>query len=183
MRRRTVSPIRQKFALLNSKENFRDLESARFQRLSPTIGRFFEAQQVVGRNASVKKRPSPSIRPGIFWSNRADMARRVGSSPASSSRRRSPHIHAAPRGQARDAALRRPPTGGGGQHHEGLPDRFVEAGGADLLEIDRVPLAQEREFFADGLSGGPIVAECLDPRLGCPPNRRAVCLMMEMADA
>ena len=98
-------------------------------------------------------------------------------------KQRSPHVHAAPRGQARDAALRRPPTGGGGQHREGLPDRVVEAGGADLLEIDRVPLAQEREFFADGLSGGPIVAECLDRRLGCPPNRRPVPFMLEIADA
>ncbi len=53
----------------------------------------------------------------------------------------------------------------------------------DLFEIDRVPLAQEREFFADGLSGGPIVAECLDRRLGCPLNRQAVCFMLEMADA
>ena len=53
--------------------------------------------------------------------------------------------------------------------------------GADLLDIDRVPLAQEREFFADGLSGGPIVAECLHRRLGCPPNRRAVCFTLEMA--
>jgi hypothetical protein len=60
---------------------------------------------------------------------------------------------------------------------------FGADGGADLLEIDRVPVAQEREFFADGPSGGPIVAECLDRRLRCPPNRRAVRFMLEMADA
>ena len=41
-------------------------------------------------------------------------------------------------------------------------------GAADRLEIDRVPLAQECELFVDGLSGSPIVAECLDRRLGCP---------------
>jgi hypothetical protein len=40
-RRRTVSPIRQKFALLNSKENFADSESAGLQQLSASIGRIF----------------------------------------------------------------------------------------------------------------------------------------------
>ena len=39
-RRRTVSPIRQKFALLNSKDNFADSEFLALQRLSRSIGRF-----------------------------------------------------------------------------------------------------------------------------------------------
>ena len=39
-RRRTVFPIRQKFALLNSKGNFGDPRFARFQQLSASIGRF-----------------------------------------------------------------------------------------------------------------------------------------------
>src|SRR5207244_640831 len=39
-RQRTDSLIRQKFELLNSKANFVDFESARFQGLSTSIGRF-----------------------------------------------------------------------------------------------------------------------------------------------
>jgi hypothetical protein len=39
-RRRTVSAIRQQFALLISKENFVESDSARFQELSTSIGRF-----------------------------------------------------------------------------------------------------------------------------------------------
>jgi hypothetical protein len=39
--RRTVSPIRQKVALLIPNRNFDDLRFARFQRLSTSIGRFF----------------------------------------------------------------------------------------------------------------------------------------------
>jgi len=39
---RTVSAIRQKFALLISKVNFDDPRFARFQRLSASIGRFIE---------------------------------------------------------------------------------------------------------------------------------------------
>src|SRR5260221_4730691 len=39
-RRRTASPIRQKFSLLISKGNFGDSKSPRFQRLSASIGRF-----------------------------------------------------------------------------------------------------------------------------------------------
>jgi hypothetical protein len=38
---KTHFPIRQKFALLNSKENFSDSEIPRFQLLSTRIGRFF----------------------------------------------------------------------------------------------------------------------------------------------
>jgi hypothetical protein len=56
----TVSPIRQKFALLISNGNFADSKSARFQRLSASIDRFF---QVVGRDSvvgSAAKRPSAS---------------------------------------------------------------------------------------------------------------------------
>ena len=34
------------------------------------------------------------------------------------------------------------------QHGEGLPDLVVEAGLADLVEIDRVGLAQDVELFA-----------------------------------
>jgi len=41
-RRRTVSSIRQKFALLISNRNFDDLRFARFQRLSTSIGRLLE---------------------------------------------------------------------------------------------------------------------------------------------
>lgn len=40
MRRSTVFPVRQKFALFNSNGNFADSESARFQQLSASIGRF-----------------------------------------------------------------------------------------------------------------------------------------------
>src|SRR5258708_30681942 len=39
------------------------------------------------------------------------------------------------------------------QYGEGLPDRVVEAGGADLLEIDRVGLAQDVELLAGDLAG------------------------------
>jgi hypothetical protein len=52
----TVRPIRQKIALLNSKENFRDLESARFQRLSPTIGRFFEFVEKGGHSTAQQRK-------------------------------------------------------------------------------------------------------------------------------
>jgi hypothetical protein len=41
---KTVSPVRQKFALLISKGNFVDSESTRFQQLSTLIGRFFASQ-------------------------------------------------------------------------------------------------------------------------------------------
>jgi len=40
-RERTVSPIRQKFALLISNTNFDDLRFSWLQRLSTSIGRFF----------------------------------------------------------------------------------------------------------------------------------------------
>src|SRR4051794_4905598 len=41
-RRRTVSPIRQKFAPLNSKANFDDSKFARVRSLSLSIGRFLK---------------------------------------------------------------------------------------------------------------------------------------------
>lgn len=44
-RRRTVSPIPQKFALLNSKEKFADSESARFHPLSVSIDRFLSFRE------------------------------------------------------------------------------------------------------------------------------------------
>ena len=59
----------------------------------------------------------------------------------------------------------------------------MEAGGSDFPEIVRIPLAREREFVANGLSGGPIVAERLDRRLDWLPNGREVSFMLEMADA
>ena len=39
------------------------------------------------------------------------------------------------------------------QHGEGLPDGVVEAGLADLVEIDRVGLAQDFELFAGDAAG------------------------------
>jgi nicotinate-nucleotide pyrophosphorylase len=52
-----VSPIRQKCALLISKENFVDLDFARFQRLSPAIGRFFSAcRRLIDTRSSEKDR-------------------------------------------------------------------------------------------------------------------------------
>ena len=39
------------------------------------------------------------------------------------------------------------------QHREGLPDLIVEAGLADLVEIDRVGLAQDVELLAGDLAG------------------------------
>jgi nicotinate-nucleotide pyrophosphorylase len=52
-----VSPIRQKCALLISKENFVDLDFARFQRLSPAIGRFFSAcRRLIDTRISEKDR-------------------------------------------------------------------------------------------------------------------------------
>jgi len=74
-------------------------------------------------------------------------------------------------------------TAGRRRGREGLPDRVVDGTGTDLLEMDRVPLAQGREFFANGHSGSPCVAEGQDRRLGCPPNKLAVRFMLEKADA
>src|SRR6266705_3452652 len=54
---RTVSQIRQKFALLKSKGNFADSETARFQLLSTTIGRFFsDRRRLINCNDSEKDR-------------------------------------------------------------------------------------------------------------------------------
>ena len=39
------------------------------------------------------------------------------------------------------------------QHGEGLPDRVVEAGLADLVEIDRIGLAQDRQALGRDLAG------------------------------
>jgi hypothetical protein len=39
------------------------------------------------------------------------------------------------------------------EHGEGLPDRVVEAVVADLVEIDGIGLAQDRELFAGDLAG------------------------------
>ena len=39
------------------------------------------------------------------------------------------------------------------QHGEGLPDRVVEAGVADLLEIDRIGLAQDRQLLRRDVAG------------------------------
>lgn len=55
---RTDSSIRQKFALLNPKDNFRDLEFARFQRLSASIGQFFDISSENGVIGLAEKRPS-----------------------------------------------------------------------------------------------------------------------------
>jgi hypothetical protein len=52
---RTDSTIRQKFAVLISKRNFLDSESARFQRLSISIGRFSESSAAAASSAWVKK--------------------------------------------------------------------------------------------------------------------------------
>ena len=38
------------------------------------------------------------------------------------------------------------------EHGEGLPDRVVEAVAADLVEVDRVGLAQDRELVAGDLA-------------------------------
>jgi nicotinate-nucleotide pyrophosphorylase len=52
-----VLPIRQKCALLISKENFDDLDFARFQRLSTAIGRFFSAfRRLIDTRSSEKDR-------------------------------------------------------------------------------------------------------------------------------
>jgi hypothetical protein len=55
-RQRTDSAIRQKSALLDSKENFADSESARFRRLSASIGRIFFSRPPTDRDqqASIK---------------------------------------------------------------------------------------------------------------------------------
>ena len=58
-RRRTVSPIRHKFPLLNSKEIFADSESARFRRLSASIGQFSQPRAKVIVQLPIEKRPSP----------------------------------------------------------------------------------------------------------------------------
>jgi hypothetical protein len=62
-RRRTVPLIRQKFALLNSQGNFHDSESARFQQLSASIGRFSksagERRYPLGRKAAMTDEGSP----------------------------------------------------------------------------------------------------------------------------
>ena len=57
-RQRTVSPTRQKFALLISKGNFSDLQFARFQRLSASIGRFLPARRHPGGACACQKTPS-----------------------------------------------------------------------------------------------------------------------------
>ena len=43
--------------------------------------------------------------------------------------------------------------------------------------------AKVQSFGRRWLFPRPIVAECVDRRLDCPPNMRAVCSMLEMADA
>jgi len=68
IRRSTVSPIRQKFALLISKENFADSESAWFQRLSASIDRFLKicdesAAVGLGRKKTVSDDEWPIWRP------------------------------------------------------------------------------------------------------------------------
>jgi hypothetical protein len=55
-----VRPIRQKSALLISKRNFGNSRSARFQRLSASIGRFFEIYRASSGRASPGKIPSAS---------------------------------------------------------------------------------------------------------------------------
>jgi hypothetical protein len=51
----TVPPIRQKFALLNLKENFDDPRFARFQRLSVSIGRFLPVSARIVTQLQSKK--------------------------------------------------------------------------------------------------------------------------------
>ena len=52
---RTVSPIRQKIVLLISNTNFDDTRSARFQRLSTSIGRFSTCATLERLSASLRK--------------------------------------------------------------------------------------------------------------------------------
>ena len=71
VRRRTVSPIRQKIALLISNTNLDDLRFAWFQRLSITIDRFFEISDdydIVGRpekdrQHDLRSHPFPAFSP------------------------------------------------------------------------------------------------------------------------
>jgi len=57
---KTDSTIRQKFALLISKGNFGDSKSARFQRLSLSVGQFSKFPRENGAAAFTEKRPSGS---------------------------------------------------------------------------------------------------------------------------
>jgi hypothetical protein len=51
-------PIRQKFGLLNSKANFADSQSTRFQGLSMTIGRFLRTSTTTCSSGPARKIPS-----------------------------------------------------------------------------------------------------------------------------
>jgi hypothetical protein len=61
-RRRTVPSIRQKFALLNSKENFDDPRFARFRGLSASIGPFFGAH---GKKADHRFDSGKTVNPAV----------------------------------------------------------------------------------------------------------------------
>jgi hypothetical protein len=46
------------------------------------------------------------------------------------------------------------------QHGEGLPDGVIESGGLDLVQIDRIGLAQDGQHLPRDLAGHPHAAIC-----------------------
>jgi hypothetical protein len=84
--RKTVSPIRQKFALLNSKEKFSESKSARFQRLSTSIGRFPRIYRARKGAHVTGKIPSGAARSSMCSGSQHDLSacdiERVTSDPA-----------------------------------------------------------------------------------------------------
>ena len=70
-RQRTVSPIRQKFALLISKRNFDDQRIVRFQQLSTSIGRILSARLERRRGAREKRPSAPTTRTTVMRSKQA----------------------------------------------------------------------------------------------------------------
>jgi hypothetical protein len=64
-RRRTVSAIRHKFALLISKENFVESDSARFQELSTSIGRF-STSPALARHPQIGQKYRQRVRCRLF---------------------------------------------------------------------------------------------------------------------
>ena len=74
-RRRTVSPIRQKFAFLNSKVNFDDPRFSRFQRLSVSIGRFSRNLRRWKASPTYQKRPSATAMCHTFAAKRSRRSR------------------------------------------------------------------------------------------------------------
>jgi hypothetical protein len=77
--RKTASPSRPKFVLLNSKENFADSRPARFRQLSASIGRFLKSSARTASSTWLKKRLSAMrmVHSAMAW-RVAPIARRRG---------------------------------------------------------------------------------------------------------